>query len=142
MAARSACTAARCRMSSGMARPPPQKTQAPRLKMQVAATATMTPELRLKNLVLDGSGDVASEVSGCAAFGELLSMFSNADRWRFTAMPAVVHFQHTLSHILLDKILGVSQFTVIEAHIPLRGRDVCVPEQPTGEFNPLFPADF
>ena len=44
--------------------------------------------------------------------------------------------------ILFDQILRVCQFAVIKVHVALRRRDVGVPQQPTGVFDPLLAADF
>ena len=40
---------------------------------------------------------------------------------------------------LFHQILGVGQFPVVEMHVPLRGRNMGVPEQPAGEFDSLRP---
>src|SRR5690349_12464025 len=33
------------------------------------------------------------------------------------------------------------QFAIVQVHVALRRRDVCVPQQPASVFNPLQPAD-
>jgi len=42
---------------------------------------------------------------------------------------------------LFDQILGVGQFPVVQVQVPLRGRNVGVPQQSPGVFDPLRPAD-
>jgi hypothetical protein len=44
--------------------------------------------------------------------------------------------------ILLDQILRVSQFPVVQAHVPLRSRDIRVAQEPAVVLDPLFPANF
>src|SRR5262245_8894212 len=43
--------------------------------------------------------------------------------------------------ILLDQILRVSQFLVVEVHVPLSRADVRVPQQPAGVFDALLTAN-
>jgi hypothetical protein len=43
---------------------------------------------------------------------------------------------------LFHQILRVRKFAFVEVQVPLCSRDVGVPEQPAGVFDPLLPADF
>jgi hypothetical protein len=43
---------------------------------------------------------------------------------------------------LFHQILRLRKLALVEMHVALRGRDIRVTEQPTGVFDPLFPANF